>query len=84
MAAVSGDMARAMPQVIGTRAIITTATDELTVVVRRIMKPQAISTMPAATVRLARNRALSRGVSGATMIMIGAIGSRRSEVARAL
>ena len=34
--------------------------------------------MPTATVRLAPNRALSRGVSGATMIMIGAIGSSRS------
>ena len=48
------------------------------------MKPQAMSTMPPATVRLAPKRALSRGVSGATMIMIGAIGNRRSDVARGL
>ena len=34
--------------------------------------------MPAATVRLAPKRALSRGVCGATMTMIGAIGRRRS------
>ena len=37
-----------------------------------------MQSMPNATVRCAPKRALRRGVSGATMIMIGAIGSRRS------
>ena len=40
--------------------------------------------MPAATARFAPKRALSRGVSGATMIMIGAIGSSRSAASSGL
>ena len=42
--------------------------------------PRAMPHMPTATTRLAPKRLISRGVSGDTMIMIGAIGSSRSAV----
>ena len=38
----------------------------------------AISSIPAPTTRLAPKRALSQGVLGATMIMMGAIGRKRT------
>src|SRR6478735_3843491 len=78
IAAVIGDMARAMPD---TSGMMLTSTYQYGVESSRPRNssiPTPTEHMPAATVRLAPNRALSRGVSGATTIMIGAIGSSRS------
>ena len=77
MAAVIGDIDAAIPQVIGKSATRASHELESTPRMRSRAKPEAISSIPAATTRLAPNRALSHGVDGATMSMIGAIGSRR-------
>ncbi len=47
-------------------------------------KPKLTSSMPPATVRLAPKRRVSRGVRGATVIMITAMGSSRTAVPSAL
>ena len=78
IAAVIGDIAIAMPETSGMSARrihqygVSRPTRENTA------KPTAMSTIPKPTTRFAPNRALSLGVSGATMIMIGAIGSNRT------
>ena len=47
-------------------------------------KPIDTNVIPAATVRFEPKRALIRGVRGATIIMIGAIGKNRTAAERAL
>ncbi len=47
-------------------------------------RPTATQHMPNDTVRWAPKRSLSRGVMGATMIMIGAMGRKRSAASSGL
>ena len=83
IAAVIGDIVSAMPD--DERRTARASTYQYDVCERRgrgtAAGRRAIEHMPNATVRLAPKRALSRGVSGATMIMIGAIGRNRSAAA---
>ena len=75
--AVIGDIDSAMPVVRGTTHRTTYA---YAVCVDRPVnnnRPVAMQSMPKPTVRCAPNRALSRGVSGATTSMISAIGMSR-------
>src|SRR5689334_6436962 len=84
IAAVIGDMARAMPATSGKIDPSTYQYDVVALRPRRAKSPTATSARPKATVRLAPKRALSLGVIGATMIMIGAIGRKRIAVSSAV
>jgi hypothetical protein len=78
IAAVIGDIESAMPETSGIRLIRMNQYGVCNPMWKKRSRPPAMHSIPNATVRFAPKRAVRRGVSGDTMIMIGAIGSRRS------
>ena len=82
--AVMGDIANAMPEIRNTKQRNTKPYDVCSDSSRNSTNPMPTKTMPADTIRCAPKRAASRGVNGATIIMIGAIGRMRSAAPRGL
>ena len=80
IAAVIGDIVIAIPTTSGTRQTRMYRYEVWRPTPRNNSRPPATRPIPNATARFAPKRAVMRGVSGATMIMIGAIGSSRSAV----
>ena len=84
IAAVIGDCVSAMPPITNTKKNTRSGYGVFTPIVENKRKPNASDVIPRATVRLWPNRAMSLGVSGETIIMIGAIGRNRRAAPNAL
>ena len=77
-AAVSGDMEAAMPLIMIPTHASTYQYEVLRPRPRNIIRPVATRSRPTPTVRCAPYLATSRGVMGATRIMIGVMGRNRT------